>query len=86
MYNGPRFTTATWKGVAAQLGAVEVSASEPGAIAWWPGHMGVVVSGDTYFSARSPRWGINRSSIKTTRESRGASKTTFYRLPATLGA
>lgn len=81
IYTGARFTTATWKTVAAQLGAVEVPASEPGAVAWWPGHIGVVKSGDTYFSARSPKYGITMASLETTRKARGASKTTFYRLP-----
>ena len=80
IYTGARFTTATWQNVARELGAVEVSASEPGVVAWWPGHMGVVYRGDQYFSARSPRYGITMASLETTRKSRGAARTRFWRL------
>lgn len=83
MYSGARFTTATWKSVAATLGAKKVTSPAVGDIAWWPGHMGVVdnPAKGTYFSARSPKWGINSSSIDTTTRSRGASGVEYWRLP-----
>lgn len=82
-YKGPRWTTATWKSVAASIGAVQVSSPAVGDIAWWPGHVGIVddPSKGTYFSARSPKYGINSASIETTRTSRGASKTEYWRIP-----
>ncbi len=83
VYDGPRFTTHTWHAVARQIGAVKVDEPAVGDIAWWKGHMGVVdnPSARTYFSARSPKYGINSSSIDLTTRSRGATTVEFWRLP-----
>ena len=83
VYDGPRFTTHTWHAVARQIGAVKVAEPAVGDIAWWKGHMGVVdnPTARTYFSARSPKYGINSSSIDLTTRSRGATTVEFWRLP-----
>ena len=80
---GARWTTHTWKAVAQRLGAQRVSTPAVGDIVWWPGHVGVVdnPTAMTYFSARSPKYGINSSSIDLTTRSRGASGAEYWRLP-----
>ena len=82
LYSGPRYTTATWGSVAAAMNATEVTSPAVGDIVWWPGHMGVVdnPAKGTYFSARSPKYGISSSGIDITSDSRGA-KPRFWRLP-----
>lgn len=62
LYNGPRFTTATF---VAQVGGRfnRVATPVSGDIVLWRGHMGVCTGGDNFYSARSRRSGIGTSTI-----------------------
>lgn len=63
LYNGPRFTTATFEHVATKF-ATPVDSPAVGDIVLWPGHhMGFVIGPDQLYSARDRTKGIGVSSI-----------------------
>ena len=66
IYSGPRFTTKTFRNVAANFASPISSVQTPavGDIVLWEGHhIGVLVGPDTLYSARSPAKGIGTSSV-----------------------
>lgn len=64
IYNGPRFVTATLPMVANMQSWNELSTPVPGCIVNWAGqHMGIVLSDDSYYSARNVSKGIGVASL-----------------------
>lgn len=64
VFDGPRFTTSTFRHVAEKQGWKKVGSPVVGAVVLWAHkHMGVSLGGDTMYSARSPEKGIGTSTI-----------------------
>lgn len=66
IYNGARFTTATFPFMAGQV-VTQAPSGNVGDVVLWrrgaTGHMGVVIGPDRMFSALSSQWGIRESTI-----------------------
>lgn len=74
LYNGPRFTTATFEMVAPRVPMYKVATPSAGDIAIWVshGHMGVMLSNTVFYSARSPSEGIGMAPVSADIQSFGA--------------
>jgi cell wall-associated NlpC family hydrolase len=74
LYNGPRFTTATFEQVAPRVPMYKVATPTAGDVAIWVahGHMGVMLSNTDFYSARSPSAGIGMAPISADIQSFGA--------------
>lgn len=72
LYDGPRFTTATFDAVAPKF-AKRTTSPSAGDIINWPskGHMGVYMSTDLFYSAMNPSAGIGQANISTFRDEHG---------------
>jgi cell wall-associated NlpC family hydrolase len=81
-YTGSRFTTSSWKGVAARF-ATSVSVPAYGDVVVWDtakGHMGVVVGTDSMYSALNSNVGIVTSPISRETQQQGTPE--YWRITA----